>query len=440
MRLLLLSASVIILLAEGCYSSLPAHEGTVSTGELARGINTVWVLLAAFLVFFMQAGFGMLEAGFTRAKNAANILMKNMMDFSMASLAFWMVGFGLMYGLGNGFAGNSYFFLRGVPEEMNGVPSTAFWFFQAVFTAAAATIVAGAMAERTRFRAYMIYSFIISAIVYPLVGHWIWGGGWLGELGFLDFAGSTVVHVVGGWASFAGAVVVGPRIGKFAPDGTARVIAGHNIPLAALGCLILWFGWFGFNPGSSLSGLDAALIAKVAVNTNLAAAAGCVTTTLIIWRRFGKPDLSMTINGALAGLVSITCPCAWVSIPASVVIGAAGGAVVAFGVGLLDRIKVDDPVGAIPVHGMCGIRGTVALGFFHESQGLFNGGGFKLLGVMSLGTLTVVAFIVASMLGIFKLLDLIVGLRVSPEEEIKGLDIGEHGMESYAGFQIFLTD
>lgn len=442
MRPFSLSAFLVILLAGCCYSSLLAADEAVSTEELARGINTVWVLLAAFLVFFMQAGFGMLEAGFTRAKNASNILMKNMIDFSMSSLAFWMVGFGLMYGLGNGFTGTSYFFLHGVPETMNGVPSEAFWFFQAVFTAAAATIVAGAMAERTRFSAYMIYSFLISALVYPLVGHWIWGGGWLSKLGFLDFAGSTVVHTVGGWASFAGAVIIGPRIGKFAPDGTARVIQGHNIPLAALGCLILWFGWFGFNTGSSLSGLNAGLIAKVAVNTNLAAAAaaGCVATTLTVWRRFGKPDLSMAINGALAGLVAITCPCAWVSIPASVVIGAASGTLVAFGVGFLDRIKVDDPVGAIPVHGMCGVWGTLALGIFHESQGLLNGGGFKLLGVQSLGVLTVVAFTLTSMFAIFKLLDLTVGLRVSPEEEIKGLDISEHGMESYAGFQVFLTD
>ena len=419
---------------------LLAAAETITVEELARGVNTVWVLIAAFLVFFMQAGFGMLEAGFTRAKNAANILMKNMMDFTMASLAYWMVGFALMYGVGNGLMGTSYFFLAGIPEETSGIPTLAFWFFQVVFAAAAATIVAGAMAERTKFLAYLIYSFVISALVYPLVGHWIWGGGWLSELGFLDFAGSTVVHTVGGWASLAGAAILGPRMGKFAPDGRAKVIPGHNIPLAALGCLILWFGWFGFNPGSSLSGINASLIAKVAVNTNLSAAAGCLTTTLVVWWLYGKPDLSMAINGSLAGLVAITAPCAWVSIPVSVAIGSVAGVVVVFGVKLLDRMKIDDPVGAIPVHGMCGVWGTLAVGLFHESSGLFSGGGIKLLGVQALGSFAVISFTLLSMYLLFKLLAATVGLRVSQQEEIRGLDIGEHGMESYAGFQIFLTD
>ncbi|MBW7995072.1 MAG: ammonium transporter [Candidatus Glassbacteria bacterium] len=417
-----------------------AADNGPTVAELVRGINTVWVLVAAFLVFFMQAGFGMLEAGFTRAKNAANILTKNMMDFSMASLAYWMVGFGLMYGAGNGLLGTDQFFLIGSPAETAGVPTYAFWLFQAVFTAAAATIVAGAMAERTKFKTYMIYSFIISALIYPIVGHWIWGGGWLSELGFQDFAGSTVVHSVGGFAAMAGAIVLGPRLGKYNPDGSANVIPGHNIPLAALGCLILWFGWFGFNPGSSLSGMDAHLIAKVAVNTNLSASAGCVATTLLVWWRYGKPDLSMSINGALAGLVAITAPCAVVSPASSVLIGFLAAPVVTFGVSFLDRIHVDDPVGAIPVHGMCGAWGTVALGLFHESDGLFFGGGFKLVGVQALGSLTVILFTLVSMYIIFKLLAATVGLRVSQQEEIRGLDIGEHGMESYAGFQIFLTD
>jgi ammonium transporter, Amt family len=434
-----LAAACALLLAAGP-QLLNAAENAPSLAELARGVNTVWVLVAAFLVFFMQAGFGMLEAGFTRAKNAANILMKNMMDFSMASLAYWMVGFGLMYGAGNSLFGTSQFFLIGAPAETAGIPTLAFWFFQAVFVAAAATIVAGAMAERTKFSTYMIYSFIISALIYPLVGHWIWGGGWLAELGFQDFAGSTVVHTVGGFASLAGAIVIGPRLGKYNPDGSANVIPGHNIPLAALGCLILWFGWFGFNPGSSLSGMNAHLIAKVAVNTNLAAAAGCVATTLLVWWRYGKPDLSMSINGALAGLVAITAPCAVVSPLASIMIGTIAAPVVTFGVTALDRFHIDDPVGAIPVHGMCGVWGTVALGLFHGSEGLLTGGGFKLLGVQALGSLSVVLFTLGSMWIIFKLLAATVGLRVSEQEEIRGLDIGEHGMESYAGFQIFLTD
>ena len=420
--------------------SLLAADDSPSIAELTRGINTVWVLIAGFLVFFMQAGFGMLEAGFTRAKNAANILMKNMMDFCMASLAYWIVGFGLMYGIGNGLIGHSWFFLKDIPAETNGIPTLAYWFFQVVFAAAAATIVAGAMAERTKFSAYMLYSFIISALVYPIVGHWIWGGGWLAQLGFQDFAGSTVVHTVGGWASLAGAVVIGPRLDKFWPDGQAKVIPGHNIPLAALGCLILWFGWFGFNPGSSLSGMNAHLISKVAVNTNLAAAAGCVSTTLLVWFLYGKPDLSMAINGALGGLVAITAPCATVSITGSVVIGALVAPVVVYGVTLLDHLHVDDPVGAIPVHGLCGIWGTLALGLFHETDGLFYGGGIRQFGVQALGSFCVVSFTLVSMYLIFKLLAATVGLRVSQDEEIRGLDIGEHGMESYAGFQIFLTD
>ena len=421
-------------------TGLMAQDNGPSIADIVKGINTVWVLIAAFLVFFMQAGFGMLEAGFTRAKNAANILMKNMMDFAMASLAYWIIGFALMYGVGNGFFGSSFFFLGGLPEDMNGVPTLAFWFFQVVFVAAAATIVAGAMAERTKFKSYLIYSFLISALVYPLVGHWIWGGGWLSELGFLDFAGSTVVHAVGGWASFIGAIVIGPRIGKYNPDGSVNAIQGHNIPLAALGCLILWFGWFGFNPGSSLSGMDAALISKVAVNTNLAAASGCVTTTIFVWMLYGKPDPSMAINGALAGLVAITAPCAWVSLESSVLIGFLASFVVVFGVSFLDKIHVDDPVGAIPVHGMCGVWGTIALGLFHETDGLFFGGGFKFLGIQTLGTLTVVLFTIGSMYIIFKLIDMTVGLRVSEAEELKGLDIGEHGVESYSGFQIYLVE
>ncbi|MCE5272151.1 ammonium transporter [bacterium] len=434
----------LFLLAGLCCLALPvlalADDPQYTVDQLALGINTVWVLITGFLVFFMQAGFGMLEAGFTRAKNAANILMKNMMDFTMASLAYWIIGYGLMYGVGNGFIGSGFLFLKDIPELTAGVPTLAYWFFQVVFCAAAATIVAGAMAERTKFIAYLLYSFIISAVVYPIIGHWVWGGGWLTKLGFLDFAGSTVVHTVGGWASLVGTVMLGARIGKFTPDGQARVIPGHNIPLAALGVLILWFGWFGFNPGSSLSGMDANLIAKVAVNTNLAAATGCVVSMLVVWWQFGKPDLSMAINGSLAGLVAVTAPCAWISLSSSVIIGAIAGVVVVYGVQLLDKIKVDDPVGAIPVHGMCGVWGTIAVGLFHESQGLLTGHGAHLLAVQALGSAAVVGFTLVSMYVVFRVLKATVGLRVSQKEEIRGLDIGEHGIESYAGFQIFLTD
>ncbi len=402
-----------------------------------KGVNTVWVLIAAFLVFFMQAGFGMVEAGFIRAKETVNILMKNLLDFSMSSIGYFAVGFAVMYGAGNAFFGHEGFLLFGLPAETSGVPTVAFWFFQVVFAATAATIVAGGMAGRTNFKAYLIYSFIMSAFIYAIVGHWIWGGGWLGQMGMLDFAGSTVVHAVGGWAAFMGAVLLGPRIGKFNKDGTANAIPGHSLPLAALGVLILWFGWFGFNPGSTLSGMNADLIAKVAVNTNLAAAAGAIAAMFVSWKKFGKPDFSMTMNGALAGLVAITAPCAFVSPVAAMIIGLAGGIIVVYGIQLLERIHVDDPVGAVPVHGMNGIWGTVSVGLFHESQGLFLGGGPGLFGIQLFGTLVASAFVVASMFVIFKLIDRLVGLRISSEKELRGIDISEHGTEAYAGFEIF---
>jgi Amt family ammonium transporter len=302
------------------------------------------------------------------------------------------------------------------------------------------------MAERMKFPAYLMYSFVISSFVYPVVGHWVWGGGWLAELGFSDFAGSTVVHAVGGWAAFIGAAVLGPRVGKYNEDGSPNFIAGHSIPLASLGVFLLWFGWFGFNPGSTLSVGDGGLIALVAINTNLAAAAGALLATVTVWWKFGKPDLSITMNGALAGLVSITAPCAWVSPGAAIYIGAIGGILVVFGVVALDKIRVDDPVGAVAVHGMCGIWGTLAVGLFGQQalglarDGLFYGGGFHLLGVQALGTFTVSLFIIAVMGLVFKTIQSIVGLRVSLQEELRGLDIGEHGMESYSGFQIFTTE
>ncbi|MFH1642500.1 MAG: ammonium transporter [Nanoarchaeota archaeon] len=419
-----------------------ALSSFVSAAELSdviKAIDTVWVLVASFLVFFMQAGFGMVEAGFIRAKSSVNILMKNLLDFSAASIGYFICGFAIMFGVGNPFFGKTGFFLLNLPSEMNGVPMLAFWFFQAVFAAAAATIVAGALAERLKFKAYIIYSFIISALIYPLVGHWIWGSGWIANLGFLDFAGSTVVHAVGGSAAFIGALLLGPRIGKYNDDGSVNAIRGHNLPLAALGTFILWFGWFGFNPGSTLSAMDTQLISKIAVNTNLSAAAGAIIAMAITWYKYGKADFSMTMNGALAGLVAITAGAAFVQPLSSIMIGAIAGFVVVYGVLFIDKIKVDDPVGAVAVHGLCGIFGTIAVGIFHETEGLLLGGGVRLLGIQLIGTISVVLFVILSMYLVFKIIDKIFGLRVSRDEELKGVDLSEHGAEAYADFPISAT-
>jgi Amt family ammonium transporter len=416
-------------------------ENTDTTLQIA--INTIWVLMTAFLVFFMQAGFGMVEAGFIRAKNTSNILTKNFLDFCMASLGFFMFGYAIMYGTGNDFLGLSGWFMFGAKSGSSNVPVFAFWLFQVAFCGAAATIVAGGMAERMKFPAYLIYSFIISAFIYPIIGHWIWGGGWLGGMGFADFAGSTVVHTVGGTAAFIGTVLLKPRIGKFRKDGSANLIAGHNIPLASLGVFILWFGWFGFNAGSTLA-VDPSgeLIARIAMNTNIAAAAGGIGALITVWLKVKKADLSMTMNGALAGLVAVTAPCAYIDPWAAIFIGFIGGIIVVLGVFFLDKIHIDDPVGAVPVHGMCGIWGTLSLGIFGQqalglpNQGLIFGGGLTQLGIQALGSLSTAAFVLLAMGLVFKVIDLTIGLRVSTEEEYRGLDIGEHGMQSYSGFQI----
>ncbi len=413
-----------------------------SAASVTSGLDTVWVLMGAFLVFFMQAGFGMVEAGFIRAKNACNILTKNFLDYCTASIMFFLVGYGFMFGIGNGFIGTSAFGLSDAGSCPDNLPLWAFWLFQAAFCGAAATIVAGAVAERMKFSAYLMYTVVISALVYPIIGHWVWGGGWLSEMGFADFAGSTVVHATGGWAGCVGALLLGPRIGKFRPDRTANVIPAHNIPLASIGVFILWFGWFGFNPASTLSVGDGSLIGLVAINTNLAAAAGAISAMVTVWLRYGKPDLSMTMNGALAGLVAITAPCAFVAPWAAIIIGLVGGVIVVFGVGLLDRIGIDDPVGAVPVHGMNGIWGTLAVGLFGREalglagEGLLFGGG-RQLAVQALGTFVSAGFAFLAMGAVFMLIKVTVGLRVSREEELRGLDIGEHGMEAYGGFQIF---
>lgn len=440
-RPILLVLLLVLALAPGAAAAQEADVAS-AVSTVVAGLDTYFVLASAFLVFLMQAGFGMLEAGFIRAKNTCNILTKNFLDYCMASIGYFIFGYAIMFGAGNALFGTEGWFLQGA-ESGADVPLHAFWLFQAAFTGAAATIVAGGMAERMKFPAYLAYSFLISAFVYPVVGHWVWGGGWLAQLGFADFAGSTVVHAVGGWAAFIGSVVLGPRIGKFNPDGTANFIPGHNIPIASLGVFLLWFGWFGFNPGSALAMGDGSLVALVAINTNLAAASGAIVATVTVWWKFGKPDLSLTMNGALAGLVAITAPCAWVGPGSAIWIGAVGGVLVVFGVVFLDRIGVDDPVGAVAVHGICGIWGTLAVGLWGREhlglawEGLFYSGSFEGLGIQALGTFSVTAFILLAMGLVFKTIDAVIGLRVSEAEELRGLDIGEHGMESYSGFQIF---
>jgi Amt family ammonium transporter len=406
--------------------------------------DTLWVLVAAFLVFFMQAGFAMVEAGFTRAKNAVNILMKNLIDFSMGSIAYWAVGFAIMFGTGGWFMGYSGWF---VPTETgafsslewSSVPTHAAWLFQLVFAATAATIVSGAMAERTRFKSYLVYSVFITGFIYPIVGHWIWGGGWLANLGMLDFAGSTVVHSTGGWLALMGAIVLGARTGKYDGNGRPRVIAGHNLPLAALGVFILWLGWFGFNPGSQMAA-DASAIALIAVTTNIAAAAGAIASMFTAWVRLGKPDAGMALNGALAGLVAITAPCAFVEPWAALVIGAIAGVVVVFSVLLFEKLKVDDPVGAISVHGTCGALGTILLGVFHNEQGILYAAdkseAFKFLGVQFLGVFAVLVWCVVTGYILFSAIKAVVGLRVSQEEEMEGLDLGEHGASAYPDFSV----
>lgn len=444
----MLSRKKLIVTALMVISLAPALFAEEAAAAAVKPINVVWTLIAAFLVFFMQAGFAMVETGFTRAKNAGNIIMKNLMDFSVGSLAFFIIGFGLMYGDSiAGFLGGSKFFLSSAdPSRATGLWEYTYWLFQAVFAATAATIVSGGMAERTKFTSYMLYSLVITAVIYPISGHWIWGGGWLSKLGFVDFAGSTVVHSVGGWAALMGALMLGPRIGKYSPDGSPRAIPGHNIPLAALGVFILWFGWFGFNPGSTVAG-DNLSIGFIAVNTNLAAAAGAVVAMFTVWIKSGKPDVSMSLNGALAGLVGITAGCASVSPISAIIIGAVAGLVVVFSVEFLDfKLKIDDPVGAVSVHGVAGALGTILVGLFADARfageginGLFYGGGFKLLGVQALGVIAVMAWVMITMGIVFFIIKKTAGLRVSKEEELRGLDIDEHGMEAYPSFQIFNT-
>ncbi|WXJ88998.1 Ammonia channel [Moorella thermoacetica] len=413
-----------------------AWAGEPTAASNATAIDTVWTLIASFLVFIMQAGFAMVETGFTQAKNAANIVMKNLIDFCSGSIIYWLVGFTIMFGVdAGGFIGTTGWGTTGTFEHLGlKIPLYAFLIFQTVFCATAATIVSGAMAERTKFIAYLIYSFVISAVIYPVVGHWAWGGGWLAQRGFIDFAGSTVVHSVGGWTALVGAAMVGPRRGKFGPDGSVRAIPGHSITLGALGVFLLWFGWFGFNPGSTLSGTTPD-IARIAVTTNLAAAAGAFGGLILPWLRFGKPDVSLTLNGTLGGLVGITAGTAVVSPLGAVIIGFLSGCVTALGVEFMDKVlKVDDPVGAVSVHAFSGAFGTIMVGLFAVEGGLFYGGGVSQLITQLIGVAAVFAWTVVTAAILFAILKVTVGLRVSEEEESEGLDIYEHGIQAYGDF------
>ena len=403
-------------------------------------VDTIWVLLGTALVFFMQAGFAMVETGFTRAKNAGNIVMKNLMDFALGTPVFWLLGFGLMfYGSGKLIGGFDPL-VRGDYSFMGlSVPTPVFLIFQTVFCATAATIVSGAMAERTKFSAYCLYSIAISAIIYPVSGHWIWGGGWLAQLGFHDFAGSTAVHMVGGVCALIGAKMLGPRIGKYDQNGKPKAILGHSLPLGALGVFILWFCWFGFNGCSTLGATgDGTLTAMgtIFVNTNLSAAVAAVAVMLITWIRYQKPDVSMTLNGALAGLVAITAGCDMVSPLGAAIIGIVAGFAVVFGIEFVDKIlKIDDPVGAVGVHGICGALGTLMTGLLATDGGVFYGGGFKFFGVQALGVVSVIAWVAVMITIVFFIIKKTIGLRVSEAEEIQGLDVREHGLaSSYADF------
>jgi ammonium transporter, Amt family len=441
-----------------------AQGSAPKTEDLKIALDTVWVLVTAFLVFFMNAGFCMLETGFCRQKNAVNVLAKNLIVFALSTIGFWAIGFGLMFSDGTPFVGTGGWFLggadnspatgdayKGIFSALNwtGVPLNAKFLFQLVFAGTAATIVSGAVAERVKFVAFLIFSLILTGILYPITGHWIWGGGWLAKFtdaGFWDFAGSTVVHSVGGWAALMGAALLGPRLGRYSERG-ATAMPGHNIAIATLGCLILWLGWFGFNPGSTMAA-DPVAISHIAITTNTAAAFGGVAATITAWIYLGKPDLSMVINGILAGLVGVTASTAWVTVPSSAIIGLIAGIVVVFAVTFVDKLKIDDPVGAISVHLVCGVWGTLCVGLFSvgasdkegalyaagPAAGLFYGGGFtqlwpQIVGILSVGGFTVLASTIA-----WFVIKAIAGMRVPEDEELRGLDIGEHGMEAYSGF------
>lgn len=419
-------------------------------------LDTIWVVLAGLLVFMMNLGFATLESGMCRSKNTVNILSKNFIVFAVSSLGFFLLGWGLMFGDGNGFIGlKGLLFASGADNSpatgaayqgvysaisWAGVPFWVKFFFQLVFCGTAATIVSGAVAERIKYLTFILFSLILTALIYPITGHWIWGGGWLSQLGFMDFAGGTAVHAVGGWAALSGIIILGPRVGKYTKSGRVNPIPGHSVALATIGALILWFGWFGFNPGSTMAA-DPEAIGHILVVTNMAGIMGILSATVTAWLKLGKPDMSMSINGLLAGLVAITPACAFVSVGSSIIIGAVGGILVVYASLLLDKLRLDDPVGATAVHLVNGVFGTLSVGLFaqegiigNDVNGLFFGGGLRLLGVQALGVVSVGAFIFAATALTWVLLKKTVGLRVPLKEELAGLDLGEHGNEAYPEF------
>jgi Amt family ammonium transporter len=431
-RFLLISTMTLFALL-GPLSGLAGAQEEPSIADLAAAVDTVWVVVAGILVMFMQPGFALVEAGFTRAKNAGNIVMKNFMDFSVGALIYWAVGFGLAYG-GTSIGG----FLATGDFFMSNDGRTVEWFFQVVFAATAATIVSGAMAERTKFSAYLLYTPFITGVIYPIVTHWVWSGdGFLTDLGYYDFAGSGVVHLTGGIAALAGVMTIGPRIGKYDDNGSPLPIPGHSLILGALGVFILWFGWYGFNAGSTLAavGSDAA-IGHVVMTTTLSAAAGAVAAMLAAWTFpvYGKPDVGMTLNGALAGLVGITAGPDVISNLGAVIVGLIAGVIVVISIVGLERGGLDDPVGAISVHGSAGVWGVIAVGLFSTDNGLLYGGGFEQLGPQLVGVLAIVAWVFITSTIVFRLIDTIWGIRVTAEEELAGLDRMEHGTEAYPEF------
>ncbi|MGQ0633677.1 MAG: ammonium transporter [Planctomycetaceae bacterium] len=446
-------------------------ELSTNYGNLKVAADTIWVLVTAMLVFFMNLGFACVESGFCRAKNCVNILSKNFIVFAVTSIAFWFLGWGIMFGNGStGYIGDSGLFmvsgadnspaLANADPALNkyqgdysgiawtGVPLWAKFFFQLVFAGTAATIVSGAVAERIKYHSFIVFSVFMAIVIYPVVGHWIWGGGWLAaDHNFLDFAGSTQVHSIGGWAALMGIILLGPRIGKYGPDGKVNAIPGHNMTAATIGCFVLWLGWFGFNPGSTMAA-DPGFIADVAVSTNSAAAAATITATITAWAMLGKPDIGMTLNGCLAGLVAITAPCAWVSVGSSLIIGAIAGVLVVVSVIGFDKIKIDDPVGATSVHLVNGVFGTLCVGLFADPKlmaargldpakfkgGLLFGGGMDQLIAQITGVVATAVYVVVASAICWAIIKAVMGMRVSKEEEIEGLDIGEHGNEAYHGF------
>ena len=430
-----------------CGTAFAQDDAGPTNMDLKVMADTLWVLIAGFLVFFMNAGFGCVEAGLCRAKNATNILGKNFVVFGLSSLAFWVVGFGIMFGDGSSFMGTTGWLLGGADNSpamgdayegvfgslnWTGVPLLAKFFFQLVFAGTAATIVSGCVAERIHYKSFMLFTLVLVAVSYPITGHWIWGGGWLGSMGFRDFAGSTVVHSVGGWAGLAGIFLLGPRLGKYKADGRVQPIQGHSMALVFLGGLILWLGWFGFNPGSTMAA-DPASMSLIVITTNMACAAAILSSTLLAWIWLGSPDFTMTVNGALAGLVAITAPCAFVTVESSVIIGLIAGILVVPAVIMFDKLKIDDPVGALSVHLVNGIWGTLSVGLFATDGGLFNGGGFGSLTTQVIGIAAVAAFTLTLSLVAWFVIKMVFGLRVTEAEEREGLDMSEMGMPAYGG-------